>query len=123
MRPADAQHSYRLAVKIFQVGSAFGIPSPVIAVHKLTIFPFQEGRLNMNRRDWLKNCACAAGGASLVIGGGRCGASRAWAADPPDERGTPPLKITDIKTILTAPANIRLVVVKVLTSEIGRAHV
>jgi mannonate dehydratase len=73
----------------------------------------------MNRRDWLKNCACAAGGASLVIGGRRCGASRAWAADPPVERGTPPLKITDIKTILTAPANIRLVVVKVMTSEPG----
>jgi mannonate dehydratase len=36
--------------------------------------------------------------------------------------GTPPqrnLKITDIKVILTAPANIRLVVVKVLTSEPG----
>jgi mannonate dehydratase len=30
-----------------------------------------------------------------------------------------PLKITDIKTILTAPASIRLVVVKVLTSEPG----
>jgi mannonate dehydratase len=73
----------------------------------------------MNRRDWLKNCACAAGSASLVIGGGRCGADRAWAADPADERGTPPLKITDIKTILTAPADIRLVVVKVMTSEPG----
>ncbi|HEV3082694.1 MAG TPA: enolase C-terminal domain-like protein [Gemmataceae bacterium] len=34
--------------------------------------------------------------------------------------GTPsPLKITDIKTILTAPAGIRLVVVKVLTNEPG----
>jgi mannonate dehydratase len=30
-----------------------------------------------------------------------------------------PLKITDIKTILTAPAKIRLVVVKVMTSEPG----
>jgi mannonate dehydratase len=38
---------------------------------------------------------------------------------PTDERGTPPLKITDIKTILTASANIRLVVVKVMTSEPG----
>src|SRR5437016_6144190 len=33
--------------------------------------------------------------------------------------GAPPLKITDIKTILTAPAGIRLVVVKVMTSEPG----
>jgi mannonate dehydratase len=34
-------------------------------------------------------------------------------------RGLPPLKITDIKTILTAPDGIRLVVVKVTTSEPG----
>src|SRR5689334_11665560 len=33
--------------------------------------------------------------------------------------GSPLLKITDIKTILTAPAGIRLVVVKVMTSEPG----
>jgi mannonate dehydratase len=33
--------------------------------------------------------------------------------------GLPPLKITDIKTILTAPNRIRLVIVKVLTSEPG----
>jgi mannonate dehydratase len=37
--------------------------------------------------------------------------------DPP--RGLPGLKITDVKTILTAPAGIRLVVVKVSTSEPG----
>ena len=35
------------------------------------------------------------------------------------ERGCPPVKITDVQTILTAPAGIRLVVVKVLTSEPG----
>ena len=34
-------------------------------------------------------------------------------------RGLPPLKITDIKTILTAPDRTRLVVVKVLTSKPG----
>src|SRR5439155_7985760 len=34
-------------------------------------------------------------------------------------RRLPPLRITDVKTILTAPANIRLVVVKVSTSEAG----
>jgi mannonate dehydratase len=35
------------------------------------------------------------------------------------ERGSRPVTITDVKTILTAPAGIRLVVVKVLTSEPG----
>jgi mannonate dehydratase len=35
------------------------------------------------------------------------------------ERGVPPVTITDVQTILTAPDGIRLVVVKVLTSEPG----
>ncbi|MGM0400899.1 MAG: D-galactonate dehydratase family protein [Chloroflexota bacterium] len=35
------------------------------------------------------------------------------------EKGVPPTKIEDVKVILTAPNNIRLVVVKVLTSEPG----
>jgi len=35
------------------------------------------------------------------------------------ERGVPTIKITDVQTILTAPRGIRLVVVKVLTSEPG----
>jgi len=35
------------------------------------------------------------------------------------EQGLPPLKITDVKVILTAPDHIRLVVVKVMTSEPG----
>src|SRR5262249_16629045 len=34
-------------------------------------------------------------------------------------RGTPPVKIRDIKTILTAPNGIRLVIVKVETTEAG----
>jgi mannonate dehydratase len=34
-------------------------------------------------------------------------------------RGLPPLKITDVRTILTAPSGIRLVIVKVMTSEPG----
>jgi mannonate dehydratase len=46
-----------------------------------------------------------------------------FAAPTPQEaaarRGLPPLKITDVKTFLTAPNRIRLVVVKVLTSEPG----
>jgi mannonate dehydratase len=43
-----------------------------------------------------------------------------WAQDKPHSLvGLPPLKITDIKTILTAPNEIRLVIVKVMTSEPG----
>src|SRR5262249_43346500 len=50
-----------------------------------------------------------------------CPPLRARPTHPPARKpaGLPPLKITDIKTVLTAPANIRLVVVKVLTSEPG----
>ncbi|HYM13509.1 MAG TPA: enolase C-terminal domain-like protein, partial [Bryobacterales bacterium] len=73
----------------------------------------------MNRRDWMK--ALGAGGAvnlSQLLAG-----HRMFAAPAPQEmtarRGLPPLKITDIKTFLTAPNHIRLVVVKVLTSEPG----
>jgi len=55
--------------------------------------------------------------AGLVAG------QRMFANPTPQEaaarRGLPPLKITDIKTFLTAPNRIRLVVVKVLTSEPG----
>ena len=69
----------------------------------------------MNRRD------CLRGG--LIAAAFPFFASRAGSADPPvknvEGKGVPALKITDIKTILTAPANIRLVVVKVLTNEPG----
>src|SRR5438094_10659943 len=46
------------------------------------------------------------------------GGGRVQSADGPEKKLSP-LKITDIRTILTAPAGIRLVVVKVLTSEPG----
>jgi mannonate dehydratase len=77
----------------------------------------------MNRRDWLTTFACVAGGAALSHDGS-IHSPLLLAADPPPsplagEPGVPSLKITDIKTILTAPARIRLVVVKVLTSEPG----
>src|SRR6267142_2081710 len=62
----------------------------------------------MHRRDWLKAAGLGAAGAVPF----------AAAADPP-VHGLPPLKITDVRTILTAPAGIRLVVVKVTTSEPG----
>src|SRR5262245_57756188 len=58
----------------------------------------------------------------LAWGGAVAGASipHTRAAEPPQAlRGLPPLKITDVKTILTAPNRIRLVIVKVLTSEAG----
>ena len=71
----------------------------------------------MDRRDLLR----------LVPGAGALGWSGLFAsraiADERDKssgpHGLPPLKITDIRTILTAPDRIRLVVVKVLTSEPG----
>src|SRR5262249_15051180 len=44
---------------------------------------------------------------------------RAAQQPPAAGRNLPPLRILDIRTVLTAPAGIRLVVVKVLTSEPG----
>src|SRR5262245_17928759 len=74
----------------------------------------------MNRRDALHkiSIAAAAGGASLIptpaaLAQNQSTTERQW------RRGLPPLKITDIKTILTAPDRIRLVIVKVETSEPG----
>jgi mannonate dehydratase len=74
----------------------------------------------MHRRDWLKWTGAGAGALGLPWLAGR--ALRGQPADPPAPaagKGLPPLKITDVKTILTAPARIRLVVVKVTTSEPG----
>src|SRR4051794_25491883 len=73
----------------------------------------------MHRRDWLKWSGLGAGALGLPWVAARS-LRPAPAAEPATAKtGMPPLKITDIKTILTAPANIRLVVVKVLTSEPG----
>ncbi len=73
----------------------------------------------MDRRNLLGflSAGAAAGCASLLSGS----APLAAAAQPSTElkRGLPPLKITDVKTILTAPNRTRLVIVKVLTSEPG----
>jgi mannonate dehydratase len=76
----------------------------------------------MHRRDWLLRTGVGAGAigvpwlAAPSSRGEQPGAGPASAADG---KNLPPLKITDIKTILTAPADIRLVVVKVETSEAG----
>ncbi len=67
----------------------------------------------MNRRQWLR-WSTAAGAVGLPFL-----PSRTQAGQPAASRGLPPLKITDVQTFLTAPARIRLVVVKVLTSEPG----
>jgi mannonate dehydratase len=70
----------------------------------------------MNRRNF---CAQLSRGAALA--GLLCGGKRALGAEP-EAASSPslsPLKITKVKAILTAPARIRLCVVKVETSEPG----
>ena len=64
----------------------------------------------MQRRNALK----ALTGVGLLTGGGPLAAAQTTA-----RRGMPPLKITDVKVILTQPGSDHLVVVKVLTSEPG----
>jgi mannonate dehydratase len=74
----------------------------------------------MDRRDvlgWL-SAGVAAGGAHLVSTPAAM-VQAAQPARPASLHGLPPLKITDITTILTAPNRIRLVIVKVSTSEPG----
>ena len=69
----------------------------------------------MKRRDALRllSTGAAAGGVNLL-------ASPAFAQEKPKAlNGLSPVKITNIKTILTAPDHIRLVVVKIETSEPG----
>src|SRR5216683_1206223 len=74
----------------------------------------------MHRRQWLKRITVGAGVAGLPwLTDGRLGSAPSAAAEPAEARKLPPLKITDVRTICTAPNGIRLVVVKVLTSEPG----
>ncbi|MFC1692239.1 enolase C-terminal domain-like protein [Candidatus Latescibacterota bacterium] len=71
----------------------------------------------MNRRDVMKSFAMGtAAGASSFIGGHGEAVAQTYSKAI---RGLPPLTITNVKTILTAPDKIRLVVVKVETSEPG----
>src|SRR5262245_209473 len=74
----------------------------------------------MDRREVLRcmSSTALAGGVGVLSSGGPLSSSRAQ-DKPQSLRGLPPLKITDIKTILTAPNQIRLVIVKVMTSEPG----
>ncbi len=86
----------------------------------------------MRRRDMLKMTALGAGAVGVpwmlnqALSRSAPPAANAQPAQPAPEPARPgaprklePLKITDVKAILTAPAKIRLVVVKVVTSEPG----
>ena len=75
----------------------------------------------MDRRQWLKRFTMTAGAAGLPLLAFSANDSAARAAPRRDAnpRKLPPLKITDIQPILTAPAGIRLVIVKVLTDQPG----
>jgi mannonate dehydratase len=75
----------------------------------------------MNRRDAITSISMA-GGASLIPSAESVAGAltpNASVAVEQAVRGTAPVKIRDIKTILTAPNRIRLVVVKVETTEPG----
>ena len=75
----------------------------------------------MKRRDVLRSLSIA-GGASLLASGrslAQAVAPAPSAAAAQAVKGTAPVKIRNISTILTAPNRIRLVVVKVETTEPG----
>ena len=75
----------------------------------------------MNRRDALRSLSLAGGSALLGSKAAlaQAPAPRENAVSAQAVRGTAPVKIRDIKTILTAPNRIRLVIVKVETTEPG----
>src|SRR5262245_40906315 len=74
----------------------------------------------MHRRQWLHSTTLmGAGGLPLLAAAEQAPPLRAAQGDPAAGRKLPPLRITDVRTTITAPAGIRLVVVKVLTSEPG----
>src|SRR5689334_12726470 len=75
----------------------------------------------MNRRNFVQQLSQGAALAGLAFGGGRAMGAEAPAAPTATGQGPrlSPLKITKVRAILTAPARIRLCVVKVETSEPG----
>jgi mannonate dehydratase len=73
----------------------------------------------MNRRQWLKQSSLGTGALALPWLFANSPGRAEQAPSPADGRKLPPLKITDVRTILTAPGGIRLVVVKLLTNEPG----
>jgi mannonate dehydratase len=72
----------------------------------------------MHRREWLTSTGAGAAGLPLIAQAEQI-AQRQGPAAAAQNTKLPPLRITDVKTILTAPAGIRLIVVKVLTNETG----
>src|ERR1700716_664219 len=80
-----------------------------------------HGGTNMNRRDAIGSLAFASGASLLASTPLLAGvlASKLDAGYAQAVTGTAPIRIRDIKTILTAPNGIRLVVVKVETTEPG----
>ena len=100
-----------------RLAATAGIPGSNTTVPPVTLPEAKE--LIMDRRSVLGflSAGAAAGCALLVSAGSQPTAeSQPGAAT---KRGLPPLKITDVTTILTAPNRIRLVIVKVATSEPG----
>jgi mannonate dehydratase len=74
----------------------------------------------MERRELLSLLTAGTALAGTNLLSSRSPAAQLWAQEQPQSaRGLPALKIADIQTILTAPNGIRLVVVKVMTSEPG----
>jgi len=73
----------------------------------------------MKRRDVLRTLAAGPllTGAGMLTG--RDVLAQAAPALPQAPRGLPPIRIKDIKVVLTAPNRIRLVVVKVITDQPG----
>ena len=71
--------------------------------------------MQSSRRDWLRNTGLGSGlaGLGLLLNAKSPAQARAT------QTTTDSLKITDVKTFLTSPAGIRLVVVKVFTNEPG----
>ncbi len=74
----------------------------------------------MDRRELLRlvPVGTALGCVGLLAGRG-LGGEKGIQEKKPAAPGLPPLKIIDVRTIMTAPDRIRLVVVKVMTSEPG----
>jgi mannonate dehydratase len=81
---------------------------------------WKKGILIMNRRNFVEQLSRGAALAGLLGGGTKVfGGQEAAKETVPAPRGLSPLKITNVKAILTAPARIRLCIVKVETSEPG----
>jgi mannonate dehydratase len=73
----------------------------------------------MHRREWLRHSAVGAGVVGLPLLASVAQGAPLRPAQPAGNPPLAPLRILDIRTLLTAPAGIRLVVVKVLTNQPG----